>query len=74
MSDRASVEERQGAPVTCECDIERDWELSGVCEGNSDGGAGANQGRDAQRLFALWIKATSSQKHAPFLELKTEMD
>lgn len=39
-----SVGERQEVPVTCECDIYHDWELSGVCEGNGDGGVGANQG------------------------------
>lgn len=65
---------RQEAPVTCECDIKHGWELSGVREGNSNGGVGANQGRDAQSLRALWIKATSTQKHTPFLKLKTETD
>lgn len=39
-----SVGERQEVPVTCECDIKHDRELSGVCEGNSYGGVGANQG------------------------------
>lgn len=44
MSDKVSVGERQEVPVTCECDTEHDWELSGVCEGNADGGVGAYQG------------------------------
>lgn len=44
ICEKVSVRERQGVAVTCECDIEHDWELSGVCEGNGDGGIGANQG------------------------------
>lgn len=44
MSDKVSVRGRRGVPVTCECDTEHDLELSGVCEGNGDGGVGANQG------------------------------
>lgn len=41
MSDKSVVEDMS---VTCECDIQHDWEISRVCERNSDGGAGANQG------------------------------
>lgn len=65
---------KQEAPVTCECEVERGWELSGVCEGNNDGGGGANQGRDAQSLLRLWMKTTSSQNHTPVLKLKAETD
>lgn len=71
-SNTRSAGERQEVPVTCEFDIKHGLELSGVCEGNGDGGVGANQGWDAQRLLALWIKATSTQKHTPFLQLKAE--
>lgn len=60
--------------VTCECEVERGWELSGVCEGNGDGGGGANQGRDAQSLLRLWMKTTSAQNHTPVLKLKAETD
>lgn len=44
MSDKTPVGERQEVPVTCQCDTERGWELHGVCEGNGDGGVGANHG------------------------------
>lgn len=43
MSDKVPVGEKQEVSVTCECDIEHDWELSRVCEGNGDRGVGANQ-------------------------------
>ncbi len=44
MSDKLSVGDRQEVPVTCEFDTKHDWELSGVCEGNTDGSVGAYQG------------------------------
>lgn len=31
-------------PVTCDCDVKFNRQLSGVCEGNGDERAGADQG------------------------------
>lgn len=54
--------------------MEGAWALGGVCEGNGDGGVGADQGGDAQRLLGLWMEATSAQQHTHISTLRLHYD